>query len=174
MAIIPQRHLFCWDEVEVLGDLERLILVSAGGLSDEWDRSIIPRMVLYRLFPTAFWGQLLGSKVMKDPAVADPAWHAYSMEVIRKPGGRYPFFLGRGKAVATYTDEELRSVSVPTLVLWGEDEAFFPLAHGERAAALIPDSRLQLLPGAGHLPWMEAPKAFTEAVIKFVNAHVQP
>lgn len=27
MAIIPQRHLFCWDEVEVLGDLERLILV---------------------------------------------------------------------------------------------------------------------------------------------------
>jgi 4,5:9,10-diseco-3-hydroxy-5,9,17-trioxoandrosta-1(10),2-diene-4-oate hydrolase len=125
-------------------------------------------MILYRLFPTPYWGQLLGSNVMKDPAVADPAWHRYSSEVIRKPGGRYPFFLGRGKAVRTYSDEELKAVPVPTLIIWGADEAFFPVAHGERAAALIPNSQLVVLPGAGHLPWMEKPEEFVKAAEYFL------
>ena len=149
--------------------LRKLVLVDTAAMSDDWDRRIIPRMVLYRLFPTPFLGRLLGSNVMKDPAVADPAWHRYSMEVIRKPGGRYPFFLGRGKAVQTYSDEELQSVQVPALVIWGADEAFFPVAHGERAAALIPDSRLVVLPGAGHLPWMEKPAAFVKTVVEFLS-----
>lgn len=147
----------------------KMILVDTAGMSDEWDRRVIPRMILYRLFPTPFWGRMLGSNVMKDPSVADPAWHRYSSEVIRKPGGRYPFFLGRGKAVQTYSDEELKAVQVPTLVIWGEEEAFFPVAHGERAAALIPNSRLLVLPGAGHLPWMEQPSEFVEAVKSFLD-----
>ncbi len=147
----------------------RLILVDSGGLSDEWDRSVIYKMVLYRLFPTPFWGKMLGSNVMKDPTVADPAWHRYSMDVIKSKGGRYPFFLGRGKAVSTYTDEELRAVSIPTLVIWGEDEAFFPIAHGERAARLIPNARLEVIPGAGHLPHMEQPEVFCELVREFVE-----
>jgi 4,5:9,10-diseco-3-hydroxy-5,9,17-trioxoandrosta-1(10),2-diene-4-oate hydrolase len=149
--------------------IDKMILVDTAGMSDEWDRRIIPRMVLYRLFPTPFWGRMLGSNVMKDPLVADPASHQYSMEVIRKPGERYPFFLGRGKAVQTYTEEELQSVQVPTLVIWGADEAFFPVAHGERAAALIPDSRLVVLPGAGHLPWMEKPVEFVREVKGFCS-----
>ncbi len=148
--------------------LDKMVLVDTAGMSDDWDRRIIPKMVLYRLFPTAFWGRMLGSNVMKDPAVADPAWHRYSMEVIRKPGGRYPFFLGRGKAVQTYTDAELRAVPVPTLVIWGAEEAFFPVAHGERAAALIPNSELLVLAGAGHLPWMEKPVEFVKAVEEFL------
>jgi pimeloyl-ACP methyl ester carboxylesterase len=149
--------------------LHKLVLVSAGGMSDDWDQTIIPRMILYRLFPTPFWGRLLGSKVMKDPSVAHLTWHRYSMDVLRKPGGRYPFFLGRGKAVQTFTDEELQAVRTPTLVLWGEEEAFFPVAHGERATRLIPDARLVLLPGAGHLPWMEGPERFVEEVEAFLN-----
>lgn len=150
------------------GHIEKMVLVDTAGMSDEWDWRIIPKMVLYRLFPTSFWGEMLGSNVMKDPTVADPAWHQYSMEVIRKPGGRFPFFLGRGKAVQTYTDAELQAVPVPTLVVWGEEEAFFPVAHGERAAALIPDSELVVLAGAGHLPWMEKPVEFVKAVEGFL------
>lgn len=147
--------------------LHKLVLVSPGGMSDDWDRRIIPQMILYRLFPSPIWDRFLGSKVFKDSTVADPAWHRYSSEVIRKPGGRYPFFLGRGKAVQTYTDAELRAVKPPTLIIWGEEEAFFPIAHGERAAALIPDSQLLLLPKGGHFPWMEAPGHFVEAVVGF-------
>ncbi|NBC06748.1 MAG: alpha/beta fold hydrolase [Bacteroidetes bacterium] len=150
--------------------LHKLVLVSPGGMSDEWDRSIIPQMILYRLFPSPIWDRLMGSKVFKDSTVAHPAWHRYTTEVIRKRGGRYPFFLGRGKAVQTFTDDELRSVRPATLVIWGEDEAFFPVAHGERAAALIPDAKLLLLPGAGHFPWMEEPERFVEAVVGFCDS----
>ncbi|TXB66549.1 alpha/beta fold hydrolase [Phaeodactylibacter luteus] len=150
------------------GQVRKLVLSDAAGLSDDWDRSIIPKMVLYRLFPSDFWGRLLGNNVMKDPSVAHPAWHRYSMEVIRKPGGRYPFFLGRGKAVRTFTDEELRSVSMPTLIIWGEDETFFPLSHAHKAARLIPRQQLAILPQAGHLPWMEQPTLFTSQLTDFL------
>jgi pimeloyl-ACP methyl ester carboxylesterase len=57
------------------------------------------------------------------------------------------------------------------LIIWGADEAFFPVAHGERAAALIPDSQLVILPGAGHLPWMEKPAEFVEAVEAFLDSY---
>jgi 2-hydroxymuconate-semialdehyde hydrolase len=149
--------------------VDQLVLVSPGGMSDDWDPSIIPQMILYRLFPSPIWDRLMGSKVFKDSTVAHPAWHAYTTEVIRKPGGRYPFFLGRGKAVQTFTDEELQAVRPPTLIIWGEEEAFFPIAHGERAAALIPDAKLVLLPNAGHFPWMEEPDRFVEAVVGFCD-----
>lgn len=148
--------------------LDKMVLIDTAGMSDDWDRRIIPKMILYRLFPTPLMSSFLDGNVMKDPKVADPAWHRYTMEVIRKPGGRYPFFLGRGKAVQTFSDEELMQVHIPTLVIWGEDEAFFPVAHGERAARLIPDSQLTILQGAGHLPWMEQPKAFTAVLTKFL------
>lgn len=140
--------------------LEKLILVGSGGLGDDWNKFIIPKMILYKLFPTPFWGKVLGSNQMKDPSVAHPAWHHYSGDVLRQKGGRRPFFQGRGRAVSTYTDAELQAVTVPTLVIWGEDEAFFPLAHGERAARLIPNARLEVIPGAGHLPFMEKPEEF--------------
>jgi len=148
--------------------LNKMILVSPGGLGSVSGWSIIPRMLLYRLLPISLWDRLLGSKVMKDGSVAHPAWHRYAAEVIRKPGGRYPFFLGRGKAVEAYTEEQLRSISVPTLIIWGEEEAFFPLAQGELAAALIPNARLEVIPKAGHFPWMEAPEPFVEAVVEFI------
>lgn len=43
-------------------------------------------------------------------------------------------------------------IACPTLVLWGECDPHFPTAHAERLHALVPGSRLQILPGAGH--WM--------------------
>ena len=154
--------------------LEKLILTGSAGLGDDWNKSVIPKMILYKLFPTPFWGELLGSNQMKDPSVAHPAWHYYSGDVLRKKGGRRAFFQGRGRAVATYTDEELRAVSTPTLLIWGEDEAFFPAAHGERAARLIPNARLEVIPGAGHLPFMEKPEVFCRLVEEFLEPHPDP
>ena len=43
-------------------------------------------------------------------------------------------------------------VRCPTLVLWGERDSHFPPIHAERLHAALPDSRLEILPGAEH--WM--------------------
>ena len=149
--------------------LDKLILVGSAGLGDDWDKAIILKMALYKLLPSPKWGDLLGRNVMQNPDDAHPAWHEYSIDVLKKKGGRRAFFQGRGRAVITFTDEELRAVQVPTLLIWGEDEAFFPVSHGERAARLIPGARMEVIPGAGHLPFMEKPEIFCHLVAKFLT-----
>ena len=149
--------------------LDKLILVGSAGLGDDWDKAIILKMALYKLLPSPKWGDLLGRNVMQNPDDAHPAWHEYSTDVLKKKGGRRAFFQGRGRAVITFTDEELRAVQAPTLLIWGEDEAFFPVSHGERAARLIPGARMEVIPGAGHLPFMEKPEIFCRLVAKFLT-----
>ena len=51
----------------------------------------------------------------------------------------------------------LRSVHVPTLVGWGDHDPFFPVAVGQRTAALIPHARFRLYGGAGHFLPEERP-----------------
>ena len=43
-------------------------------------------------------------------------------------------------------------IACPALALWGERDRHFPPAHAQRLHALIPRSRLEVLPRAEH--WM--------------------
>ena len=45
---------------------------------------------------------------------------------------------------------DIGSIRVPTLVIHGSEDPFFPLPHGERLAELIPGARLVVVPGMGH------------------------
>ncbi len=57
----------------------------------------------------------------------------------------------------------LPEVAPPTLVLWGDQDGLFPVAHGERMAAAVADGRLERLPGVGHSAHVEAPRRLAEA-----------
>lgn len=46
--------------------------------------------------------------------------------------------------------EELPRLDAPTLVIHGEKDALFPLAHGEDLATTIPGARLHVVQGGGH------------------------
>ena len=52
----------------------------------------------------------------------------------------------------------LSSITVPTLVMVGEDDERTPPDVAEHMAALIPGAELVVLPGAGHLPPLETPE----------------
>ena len=55
----------------------------------------------------------------------------------------------------------LAAIRVPTLVVVGEEDAVTPPAVAESMQRAIPGSRLEVIPGAGHLVPMEQPAAFT-------------
>ena len=61
----------------------------------------------------------------------------------------------------------LPGVPAPTLVLWGADDGIVPLAHGAAYADAIPEARLVLIDGCGHLPAIEQPAAVAEHVAAF-------
>jgi pimeloyl-ACP methyl ester carboxylesterase len=56
-------------------------------------------------------------------------------------------------AIMTQTDrtEELSQITIPTLVIHGDDDPMTPLAGGEATAAAIPKARLTVFKGMGHV-----------------------
>ncbi len=61
----------------------------------------------------------------------------------------------------------LRRIVASTLVLWGSDDRFIPLAHAREFGARIPGATLRLIERAGHLPHLEQPERFSDAVSGF-------
>ncbi len=62
----------------------------------------------------------------------------------------------------------LPNIQVPVLVLVGEEDGVTPPALAESMHRAIPGSRLEVIPGAGHLVPMERPAAFTGALKRFL------
>lgn len=69
--------------------------------------------------------------------------------------------------------DRVRAIRVPSLVLHGADDALPPSA-AETLAALIPNARLELIPGSGHMPFWEAPEQFFGLVESFLPARTPP
>ena len=69
---------------------------------------------------------------------------------------------------ADYRDM-LSSISVPTLLLYGEADVRSPVRVGQDLHAQIPGSTLVVLPGAPHLANVEAPEQFNTAVRDFLS-----
>lgn len=70
--------------------------------------------------------------------------------------------------------DELRGISTPTLVMAGELDPLFPIAHPRRATELIPNSRLHIFPGAGHWPYFEDSQAFNRVLLEFLDSSPSP
>ncbi|HSR23380.1 MAG TPA: alpha/beta hydrolase [Candidatus Eisenbacteria bacterium] len=66
--------------------------------------------------------------------------------------------------------DTLRTADVPALVVVGEEDTLSPPADAEAMVTALPQGRLVVIPGAGHLTAVEAPEAFTAALREFVAA----
>lgn len=67
----------------------------------------------------------------------------------------------------------LATITVPTLVLCGEEDALTPVAESRAMAAAIAGSRLALIPGAGHVSNIEAPEVFNALLSDFLATTIR-
>ena len=64
----------------------------------------------------------------------------------------------------------LSTISVPTLVIVGEEDLASPPEEVKSMADQIPGSTFVRIPQAGHLSNMENPAAFNEALLSFLTS----
>jgi pimeloyl-ACP methyl ester carboxylesterase len=64
--------------------------------------------------------------------------------------------------------QHLRRIPCPTLVLWGEQDAVIPRAHGECYAKHLPNARLEVIPQCGHMLQYEKTDEWQRAIERFV------
>jgi pimeloyl-ACP methyl ester carboxylesterase len=60
--------------------------------------------------------------------------------------------------------------AVPFLLVWGERDPIIPVEHARRAHRLVPGSRLEIFPDAGHFPHLDDPLRFVRLLTEFMRA----
>ena len=81
-------------------------------------------------------------------------------------------FVAQVEGILAASDElrnELHTIRVPTLVITGSQDTLTPVGDAEELAELIPTSRLYVVSGAAHGVMAEAPMAFNDAVVHFLD-----
>jgi pimeloyl-ACP methyl ester carboxylesterase len=62
----------------------------------------------------------------------------------------------------------LDRLAIPALVLWGEDDPWFPASFADAYAARLPQATVHRIPGTGHWPWLERGEV-AEEIAAFVG-----
>jgi len=62
----------------------------------------------------------------------------------------------------------LAELACPSLWLFGERDTLVPAAAASQVASLLPEARVQVIPGAAHAPFLSHPAATTAALLSFL------
>lgn len=78
------------------------------------------------------------------------------------------------RAMASFPEMEvdLSAISVPTLVLYGENELGFIRRHVQKLGAEIPNTTVREVPNAGHASNLDDPEFFSAALREFLTGRV--
>ena len=60
-------------------------------------------------------------------------------------------------------------ITMPTLLLWGDSDGIVPPAYGPAFRQLLPNATLQVIDQCGHIPQIERPEAFFNAITAFLR-----
>ncbi len=63
-------------------------------------------------------------------------------------------------------------IDVPMLILWGEQDGWVDIEAGRRLNALIPQSRMETLPDAGHFSMLDSPGLFARVLDNWLSSRV--
>ncbi len=63
--------------------------------------------------------------------------------------------------------DELARVKVPVLVLVGEHDEATPPPMSHELASGLPNARLKIIPGCAHVPQLQSPELFLDAIVDF-------
>jgi pimeloyl-ACP methyl ester carboxylesterase len=144
--------------------VEKLVLVDAAGLQQD------------KPIPDLNPSSLASERKLLEVVYYDTSW--VSDEVVRTA------LIERMRANISYTvhsvlsnpglnsarlDGKLANIHVPTLVVWGKQDALLPLESGERYAAQIPGAKLVTFDKCGHVPPIEKATEFVSVVTAFLS-----
>lgn len=74
----------------------------------------------------------------------------------------------RGRAERPDYRDSLAGAGMPVLIVVGADDGYTPVADARTTHGLIPDAELVVVEGAGHMPSLERPEAFNDALVRFL------
>jgi pimeloyl-ACP methyl ester carboxylesterase len=151
--------------------LKRLLLYGAPGIGRyRMPLALLVAAVLFDLRPSPRSGERFSRLAFFDlerTRRRDPAWMeafaAYTLSRATVPHVKQTMRHLIGTCTKQVPDDELRRIAVPTALLWGRHDRFVPLRLAEGAASRL-GWPLHVLDATGHVPHIEQPDAFLDAL----------
>jgi pimeloyl-ACP methyl ester carboxylesterase len=109
--------------------------------------TVTPRSLLESSFK-----QSVSVQSIATPAMIDRYW-----ELLRYPGNRQATLDRFGGYRPAAQTDALRSITSPTLILWGRDDKVIPVDSAAWFSQQMPNARVTILEDVGHIPMEEAP-----------------
>jgi pimeloyl-ACP methyl ester carboxylesterase len=107
----------------------------------------------------------------QQSTLAQPVPPAF-LEAMVQEGLKVPAYVWREVFVGLLQDDfskELANIKAPTLLVCGDQDAFFTRGDQQALATAIPGARLLVYAGAGHSPHWEQPERFAADLVAFAN-----
>jgi pimeloyl-ACP methyl ester carboxylesterase len=154
--------------------VHKLVLVAPDGFASPGfeygkapDVGLLARAMTFAL-PRAVLRMSLAPAYAQPEVVMTDALVQRYHDLMRAPGVR-PAILARLAQLNLLPPEPLlRRISAPTLLIWGDQDQMIPIANAQDYLKALPNARLVVLPGVGHVPHEEAPAAGLAALQAFL------
>jgi triacylglycerol lipase len=144
--------------------VEKLVLVDAAGLQQD---KPIPNLNPSTL---ADMRKLLEAVFYDTSWVTDEALQkSFADKLAKHDGYTVRAILSSPNLASERLDDRLAQIHLPTLVVWGKQDALLPITSGERYAAGIVGARLVSFDQCGHVPPVEKTAEFVPVVEAFLD-----
>lgn len=160
--------------------LKRLVLIDAAGYEQKLPYFIgilrvppLGRLAVSLLSPKQQVRMVLKKSYYDDSKITDDQVAAYAAP-LESAGGRYALVRTAGSIVPRdirQISARYNSINVPTLILWGRQDAVVPIQFAERFHHDLPSSSLIVIENCGHIPHEEKPADAIAAISAFLSAH---
>ena len=159
--------------------VEKLILVDASGLPTNKSQPAIFKMaktpILNSLFlyitPRFLIKKNIEEVYEDDSKITEELVNRYHKMALRV--GNRKAFIDRAKTDFSLDSVEninkLKTIMTPTLLIWGAQDLWIPLANGIRMDRILVNSTLKVLENSGHVPMEENPKESLKLMRDFLN-----
>lgn len=67
---------------------------------------------------------------------------------------------------------EVGKIDLPTLILYGDEDELTPVKYSQFLHRRITGSKLESLPGSGHMVMMESPEVFNQKILEFITSPI--
>jgi abhydrolase domain-containing protein 6 len=159
------------------GRLASLVVVNSGGLDVVGVRSVNDEMReghnLFAVRDHSGYERFLKRIFARPPFIPGPV-RASLASKLRASASWYERIVADmiesrqlqiAEGVASIVD--LQRIRVPTLVVWGDRDSLFPVAHADHFVRAIPGAKLEILEGVGHCPHLESPARLADVFVRF-------
>ena len=124
--------------------------------------------IMSQLLPRSLIAKSLSQSVSNQAVVTDEAIDRY-WEMARYPGTRAATRKRFAQPRQPFAVEDVRAMQVPTLVMWGEEDALIPYDAAGWYMDNLPNATLVNYPGIGHIPMEEAPDRSASDLREWLN-----